>query len=366
MDKQFLIQSDNEIKPFEANLARIDQLNWNENLGWYTYPFNLGGEEFPANGEVHAFDNAQVRITLVNNIHYFYQASQGEAARIGLPAASFKGTMVLFCCASPNAGHFLSEIISFAEFYMNLDCCVRVGVPVTLRERTPLMFQILRDICPGIRLVPLLDKTSYGFERLVTRRNSHFIMLKNWHEYQYKANDNILCFDNLGSIVDSHSEPLNNIMRFTQNVFSDNKHTISRSKKIFVIKRSDDRYSLSPGRGLFVEISAIRLAEARGFEFISIADFKDNLEYVCTIRRATHVVFSYGAITCCNRFFLGQDAAVVLLANSSYSKEYNSGHDFSHIRYSHLCPVRSQRVILDFPDFINEEAMQHILDQFDI
>lgn len=366
MNPHLFSMSDNTTKFFEAYLTRLEKLDWSESFGWHTYPFNLGGKKIPEVGEVHAFDNVQVRVTLVDKVHYFYQISQGDAAQPLLhPHASFEGTTILFCCASPNAGHFLSEIISFAEFYMALGCCIRVAIPVTLRECTPLMFQILREICPGIRLIPLLDKTSYEFERLVTRRNSHFVLLENWHDYQYQAVDRILCFENLYPSVERHSEPLDRIMRFTQHAFSDNKHTISCSKKIIVIKRSDDKLSLNPGRGLFVEDDAIQLAEAHGFQFLSIADFQDSLEYACTMRRASHVVFSYGAITCCNRFFLSPDAAVVILANSSYSKEYNSGTGYPHIRYSHLCPVRTQRVILDFPNSIDKDNMQLILDQFE-
>ena len=366
MFDQFLSDSDYNAKGFEAYLIKLEQLEWSRVSEWHTYPFNLNGQLEPACGEVHAFDNAKARIRLVDNIHYFYQVSQGTFSPREPAAATFEGTTVLFCCASPNAGHLLSEIISFAEFYMNLGRSVRVAVPATLRERTPLIFQILREICPGMRLALLHDNTVYGFERLVTRRNSHFVMLKNWDEYKYKAIDGILHFEDLHSIIKSHSEPLDRLMHFTHNTYSDNKHTIGHSKKIIVIKKSDDKYSLSPGRGLFVDDEAIRLAEARGFEFINIAEFSDCLEYVCTMRRATHVIFSYGAITCCNRFFLGKDAAVILLANSSYSKEYNSGCDYSHIRYSHLCPVKTQRVILDVPAHIAEDNMKFILNQFDI
>jgi len=342
---------------FETYISKAENLQWDEISGWYTYPF-ISGDPLPLVGEIHTFNNAQARITLINDQLYLYQVSQTNPLQYGTPRAFFDGTTLLFCTVGPNPGHFLSEVISFAEFYANIGCPVRVAIPQTIEERLPLMYQILKGLCPGIRIIPLVDSTSYGFERLVTRRNRWFTFLKTWQDITYTQTNNILRFANLQSILTSHSEPLERIQNYAAIISADNCHVVNGPKKIFVVKTSVDANLISRNRGLFIDSKARSLAENNDFKFISVTGFKDHVEYLCTLRAATHVIFSYGAVTCSNRFFLNPDAVIVLLANKSYSGEYTIGDTHWHIRHSHLCPVRSQSVILDFPDIVDESAMQ--------
>jgi len=340
----------------------LEDLGWPENRGWFTYPFNLGGHEPPV-GEIHSFQGACVKIELVQNHSFLYQISQKDETYIGKSHHTFSGSTVLFCSAGPNPGHFLSEIISFAEFYESLGRPTRVALPHSLQERLPFMYQLLKGLCPGIRIIPLSDKVPYNFEKLLTRRNRWFTYLKNWSDIPYAHNGSTLHFANLQDISATHSEPLDRLLSYVCNACSDNHHTIKRSKKLFIVKTTEDANSISPGRGLTIDIASKQLAVERGFEFISISEFKDHIEYVSTLRRATHVIFSYGAITCANRFFLSPSAVVVLLANSSYAGEYTIGDSFWHIRHSHLCPVSSQSVIMDFPDSVNTRSMSIVLDE---
>lgn len=342
----------------------LEDLGWLENRGWFTYPFNLGGLE-PSVGEVHSFQGSCVKIELIQNHSFLYQISQEDETSIGKSHHMFSGSTVLFCSAGPNPGHFLSEIISFAEFYESLEQPTRVALPHSLKEKLPFMYQLLKGLCPGIRIIPLSDKIQYRFEQLLTRRNRWFTYLRNWSDIPYAHNNSMLRFANLQDISATHSEPLDRLLNYVCNVYSDNHHTIKRSKKLFIVKTTDDANSISPGRGLTIDIASKQLAIERGFEFISISDFKDHIDYVSTLRRATHIVFSYGAITCANRFFLSPSAVVVLLANASYAGEYTIGDSYWHIRHSHLCPVSSQSVIVDFPDIVKACSMSIVLDEID-
>ena len=342
----------------------LDDLDWPENRGWCTYPFNLGGQE-PAVGEIHSFQGPSVKIELIQNHSFLYQISQKDETCIGKSHHAFGGRTVLFCSAGPNPGHFLSEIISFAEFYKSLGQPTRVALPHALQAKLPFMYQLLRDLCPGIRIIPLGDKIQYTFEYLLTRRNRWFTYLRNWQETPCVHNKGILHFANLQGISENHSESLDKLLVYVNNVYSDNHHAVKRSKKLFIVKNTEDANSISPGRGLTIDIESKQLAMERGFEFISISEFKDHIEYVSTLRRATHIVFSYGAITCANRFFLSPSAVVVLLANLSYAGEYTIGDSYWHIRHSHLCPVSFQSVIMDFPDIVKPCSMSIVLDEFD-
>ena len=346
----------------ETCTSDADDLGWPENRGWRTYPFNLGSDG-PAVGEIHSFQDVCIKIELIQNHSFLYQISQQDEAHIGKPQHTFHGSTVLFCSVGPNPGHFLSEIISFAEFYESLGQPTRVALPQPLQEKAPFMYQLLKGLCPGIRLIPLVDKIQYRFEHLLTRRNRWFTYLRNWSDIPYTNNRDMLHFANLQDISATHTESLDRLLSYVCNVYADNHHTIKRSKKLFVVKTTEDVNSISPGRGLTIDIASKQLAMEKGFEFISISEFKDHLEYVSTLRRATHVVFSYGAITCANRFFLSPSAVVVLIANSSYASEYAIGDSHWHIRHSHLCPVSSQSVILDFPDTVNTHSMSIVLDE---
>jgi hypothetical protein len=342
----------------------IEDLGWHENRGWFTYPFNLGRHE-PAVGEIHSFQGACVKIELIQNHSFLYQISQKDETCIGKSHHTFGGRTVLFCSVNPNPGHFLSEIISFAEFYNSLGQPTRVALPHALQEKLPFMYQVLRDLCPGIRLIPLGNKIQYRFEQLLTRRNRWFTYLRNWSDIPYVQCKSMLHFANLQDISGFHTDPLDRLLNYVCNIYSDNHHAVKRSKKLFIVKTTEDCNSISPGRGLTIDIASKQLAMERGFEFISISEFKDHIEYVSTLRRATHIVFSYGAITCANRFFLSPSAAVVLLANLSYAGEYTIGDSYWHIRHSHLCPVSSQSVIMDFPDIVTECSMRIVLDEID-
>jgi hypothetical protein len=349
---------------FAEFVRSIESLEWEEIRGWRTYPFSRG-QLSPPVGEIHAFDSAKVRITLVKNHSYLFQISQRDDSEVGSPDTVYDGTVLLFCTVCPNPGHLLSEIISFSEFYSMLGFPLRVAIPQSIKTRLPYMYQMLKGLCPGVRLIPLYDNQLYQFERLVTHRNRWFTFLKNWRDFDYFTINDVLRFKSLNAIAESHSDPLGRILGYVSSVYADNQHLVKHSRKLFVVKTSADSNSITPARGLAIDSRAMQLALENGFEFITIADFDDIEEYISTLRRATHVVFSYGAITCSNRFFLNTDAVVILLANLSYSSEYTSGNEYWHIRHSHLCPVRSQSVILDFPDSVDEFAMQRILSEFD-
>ena len=113
---------------------------------------------------------------------------------------------------------------------------------------------------------------------------------------------------------------------------------------------------------MYVFPAARAIAEAAGFRFVSVSDFADISEYICTLRHADRIIISYGSTACTNRFFIAPQASVTVLAHRHYQQEYEWTNDDWHVLHSHTFPVISQRVLLDFPNEIDEPTMRGLLD----
>ena len=255
----------------------------------------------------------------------------------------------------------LSEIISFSEFYNTINEPHRVAIPIALYRAVPFIFQVLKELCPGINLVMLDDKVIYRFRVLITRRNRWFNFIRHWEAIPFEQIHSKLIFEDLQSIGNDFIDDIRAVCNFSRRTYENSRHRIQSNNKYIMVKTVAADSLLTPQRALHITKEARDIALSQGYQFLSITDFEDLNEYVATLYSAKSIVLSYGAITCANRFFLSPDASVLLIANMAYKEEYEAGNNFWHIRHSHLCPVKRQHVLLDFPNRIDVEQMLDLL-----
>ena len=339
---------------------RIEHAGWPACGDWFTYPFPHAYPNAKV-GETNIFENSEVVVNLINGHSYLYRFRHVESLDDASDPHLFQGATILFCSSGPNPGHFLSEVISFTEFFVKQELSFRVAVPSTLTVAAPFIFSILKRLNPGIRILLIEDNISYRFHRLIVRRNQWFNYLKTWESIGFQEYPGKLLFGDLRSTIADYINDPTSVHLLSRRMYEDNKHRIPQHDKYFVVKSAMERSALTPSRGLYISNEARSIAEMHGYQFLLISDFKNIDEYLATLYSARLLIFSYGAIMCTNRFFVNPDASVLLLANTAYKAEYSTGNNFWHIRHSHLCPVKRQHVILDFPDTVEADLMLELL-----
>lgn len=340
----------------------VSQAGWLCDDDSYLYP--IKPMEAPRPEDLKIVSNIHVQISLVlPGLSLTYRVRPLETAS---PKATydFHGRTALFLTNGLNSGHFLSDIVSFANFYRDYLHDERIAISEDLVERVPFIFSLFRYILPNARFVPLKRDVSYSFEQVIFRKNHWFIFMKNWEEIEYAEKGDYLHFRDLedhANVFSSSTTALNELVR---SIYADNAHRYERHEKIALLKASGDISAQSPGRGLSLTGEARETAQQHGLLLLDIKNFSTIEEYICTLRSAKKVLLSYGSTTCTNRFFLNPDAHVVVVGHEAYKSEYERrGVDgkYSHIRHSHLCPVRSQGFCLGFPDLVNSNAIERLL-----
>jgi hypothetical protein len=346
--------------PAEDSSSRIEHAGWPLCGDWYTYPFPHAYPNAIV-GETNILDDSEVIVNLVGGHSYLYRLRHVESTEDVSGLHWFQGATILFCSSGPNPGHFLSEVISFTEFFVKQELTLRVAIPSTLARTAPFILSILKELNTGIRILLIEDNIPYRFQRLIVRRNQWFNYLKSWETVDYQEHSGKLIFGDLRSTIADYINDPSNVHLLSRRMYEDNKHRIRQHDKYFVVKTAMDRSALTPSRGLCISSEARSIAEKHGYQFLFISDFKSIDEYLATLYSARLLIFSYGAIMCTNRFFVNPDASVLLLANMAYKAEYSMGSKFWHIRHSHLCPVMRQHVLLDFPDNVEADQMLQLL-----
>lgn len=346
------------------NTGRVDQENWEKNGDWFLYPFEYG--RIPERvGELNIFENVQVILNNVQKKSVLYRLRDRPEPASEESAMKFQGTILIFCAIGTNAGHLLSEIISFSNFYLDKKLDYRVAISDLFVTNANFMLQLMQKLLPGVRFIVLNNDCLYTFEKLILRRNRWFNFLRDWQNTDYERKKDFLTFSHLDNISGRFADDIAPLQALVSETYEDNQHRFDKNEKIILFKTTEDAFATTPERALFVSPEARELAKNRGYSFINVGKFSDINEYISTLYHANRIIISYGAIACANRFFVNSRAELVLIGHRHYKSEYDLGPDLWHLRHSHLFPVARQYVFLDCEDTVSVNDMDKFLAVFD-
>ena len=131
-----------------------------------------------------------------------------------------------------------------------------------------------------------------------------------------------------------------------------------------LVKTNEDKYVFTRNRCIDkMNENVINIINNKNIKIISINNFKDIYEYICVFYHAKNIIVSYGGVACTNRFFCNPNSNIILIANLHYKYEYdydNLSENYWHLRQSHLFPAKTQKVLLDFDNYIDENNIYKI------
>lgn len=224
------------------------------------------------------------------------------------------------------------------------------------------MYELLELFIPKDRFIILYDNKNYLFNTLFTYRCDHFNYTKNWSSIPFITENNSLCFKNIQGIKSTFHIDSTNLFDKVEEIYNNNKHKYLLYDNIALIKFNNE-ICTTPSRGFELLNDNIKI-KMNNIQFIFIKDFKNIEHYICVLYHAKNIIFSYGGPCCTNRFFCNPESNIIVLCNKSYKNEYDYNtinKDYSHVRRSHLIPVKKQTFLLDFENYIDESNIDKFL-----
>jgi hypothetical protein len=329
------------------------------------YIFNRNGDpKLPSWCEENIYSNIFVKINLVNLFNtYAIDDNVDDNVDKQLPIININEKVILFLIASTNSAHSISEIIDFINFqkkYENLKICISENILITL----PFLYQLIKIFIPEEKFIILKNLHLYKIDTLITYRNAHFNYLNNWASIPFQKNDNIIYFDDLNNIKENFCVNSIPFLNKIEEIYNNYKNNYTLYDNIMLVKTNQDKYVFSKDRCMDkISDNVINLINNKNIKILSINDFKDIYEYICVFYHAKNIIVSYGGVACTNRFFCNPNSNVILIANLHYKPEYeyeNSNQMYWHLRHSHIYPAKTQEVLLDFENFVDETNVNKI------
>jgi hypothetical protein len=321
---------------------------------WFAYPFNYNGAAHPPLREVNDISDTLLSLGSVEHfLTYHFRPSSPDHDRAA--AETIDDPLMVVAISTSNAGHAMSEIMSFVNFARDLPSGVKFGVSQAFVDKLPLIAQFFQRLYDADRVVVLRADQTYRLQHAWIRRENHFNASCNWMDLDYTINDNVLSFENLHERIkfDDDPAPVHSLVR-----------RYPLHDRVMLLKTADSRNLTTPGRALILDESYRTAIQNSGFHLVSVEQFESVEEYICTLYHARQIVFSYGSTTCTNRFFVNPTCDVIVLANQAYQFEYDypvSTGAHWHVRHSHLLPVRRQRVVIGHNNVFSEADVINLL-----
>lgn len=328
----------------------------------YIFNFN-GNPKLPKWCEEQNYYNNFIKIDLLNDLLNIYYID--EQVPNNNEIIKIEEEIVLFLISTTNSAHSISEIIDFINFYKKYEH-LKVAISEFIPLKLPFLYQLINVFIPENK-IKILDKLKiYKINTLITYRNIHFNCLNNWSSISFKKNDNILYFDNLQNIKEHFCINTTQFFNKIEEIYNTHKNNYTLYDNIMLVKTNQDKYVFSKNRCMEkIDVNVIKIITDNNVKILSVNDFKNIYEYICVFYHAKNVIVSYGGVACTNRFFCNPNANVILIANLHYNAEYdydNLNQMYWHLRHSHIYPVKTQSVLLDFENSINENNICKILD----
>ena len=329
---------------------------------WLSYPFNYNGAPSPPLREINDISGMSLKVDVVEHFltYHFHpspaEAHHGQVESIDCP-------LMVLALSTSNAGHAMSEIISFINFVRQTPAEIKIGVSEAFMIKLPLIFEFVQRLYESDRIIVLRRNTVYHLRRAWIRRENHFNASCNWMDLDYESDDNVLCFRHLDEHIKFDDDPYI-VQEQAHRIYEQCRDRYTLHDRVMLLKTVDSRNLTTPGRALLLDnVYKAKIAES-GFHLASIEQFSCIEEYICTLYHARQLVLSYGSTTCTNRFFVKPACDVIVIANQAYQFEYEypvSTGAHWHVRHSHLLPVRRQRVIIGHNNVFTENDVDNLL-----
>lgn len=329
---------------------------------WFTYPFNYNGAAHPPLREVN--DISETLLSLGNVEHFLtYRFRPSSPDHDKAAAETISDPLMVVAISTSNAGHAMSEIMSFVNFARDLPSGFKFGISQAFVDRLPLIAQFFQRLYDADRVVVLRADQTYRLQQAWIRRENHFNASCNWMGLECVVNENVLNFANLHRRIKFDDDPAV-VHALVRRVYDECRDRYQLYDRIMLLKTADSRNLTTPGRALILDESYRASFQGAGFHIVSVERFESIEEYICTLYHAHQIVFSYGSTTCANRFFVNPMCDVIVLANRAYQFEYEypvpTGEHW-HVRHSHLLPVRRQRVVIGHNNEFSEPDVSNLL-----
>lgn len=329
---------------------------------WFTYPFNYNGAAHPPLREVNDISDTLLRLGNVEHfLTYHFRPSSPDHDRAA--AETIDDPLMVVAISTSNAGHAMSEIMSFINFARDLPSGLKFGISQAFVDKLPLIAQFFRRLYDTGRVVVLCSGQNYCMSRAWIRRENHFNASFNWLDLDFTANGNVLKFHDLHERIKFDDDPAL-VHALVRRIYDECRDRYRLHDRIMLIKTADSRNLTTPGRALILDESYRAAIQNAGFHLVSVEQFESVEEYICTLYHARQIVLSYGSTTCTNRFFVSPTCDVIVLANQAYQFEYEYPVSIGahwHVRHSHLLPVRRQRVIIGHNNVFSEVDVSNLL-----
>lgn len=329
---------------------------------WFAYPFNYNGAAHPPLREVNDISDTLLSLGSVEHfLTYHFRPSSPDHDRAA--AETIDDPLMVVAISTSNAGHAMSEIMSFVNFARDLPSGFKFGISQAFVDKLPLIAQFFQRLYDADRVVVLRANQTYRLQQAWIRRENHFNASCNWMDLDYTSNDNVLSFANLHERIKFDDDPAL-VHSLVRRIYDQCRDRYPLHDRIMLLKTADSRNLTTPGRALILDESYRTAIQNSGFHLVSVERFESVEEYICTLYHARQIVFSYGSTTCTNRFFVSPTCDVIVIANQAYQFEYDypvSTGAHWHVRHSHLLPVRRQRVVIGHNNVFSEADVGNLL-----
>ncbi|TCL87274.1 hypothetical protein C8J38_1321 [Rhizobium sp. PP-WC-2G-219] len=346
---------------------------WKQRGIWNVYKFNYLDQGFPTPKEVNHLDYVFLRVEVIQ--HYILYISSDGESDVEMHNLRVLPECIMLLVSTINAGHALSEVLSFYNFFKGQALDIPIAIPLIIKEKLPYIFLIIESLFAGERIL-IIDDNTYFCGRVWLRRNTHLNFVRNWYEMQFFETEGGFSFsENAFGEAEFEDDP-SPLLQLAHEAGASSRSRLRAVEQDYVmfVKLRTDGNAITPQRGMIISDEAHRILSRFGISILKLENLDDLDHYIGTIHNAKVFITSYGSTACTNRFFCNAQSHVLLLANMSYASEYGSvshyelgkGDDvqkcFSFTRATHLFRSTSQTVFLDFPDEIGPREAQRIVD----
>jgi len=354
--EQSSIEPSNEMGTYYLDLFKnifvLNKINYEYNF--YNTP------DGPIIGEESVFINKLIEISLTfNRLSYIISSNDDN-----LNNNNINDTIIMIVISLINPEHALSEFLSFLEYYKkNKYEKYNVGISQFIVDRIPYFLELIELFIKKEKIIIIQSNTLYNCNKIIMRRNHHFIHTNRSDTYKCHTNNLQLQFDNNSNINNFFSLNCNQLLFKIKEIYTKYKDNYTLYDTIMFIKTDQETHELELQHSIkYPHENIIKILLQNNIKIINSKSFKDINEYICVLYHAKKVILSYGKYTSFNKYFCNPDAEVIVLANLHYKSQYNcTQQKYWHIKFAMLAPVRIQHFLLDFENELTIENINRFI-----
>jgi hypothetical protein len=328
------------------------------------YKFNFNqASNLPKWGLEEITNNIYLKLDNIHHINNYYIDNIIENRNKNIEIID--EDICLLLISTTNAGHTISEIISFINYYTKNNYNYKIGIYNNFIKTLPYLYELLLLFFSKEKIIIFYNDKIYHIKNnLYLHRNYHFNYLTKWDSVDFiKTNDDLI-FNNIEYTKNNFICNTNFLFDKVSYIYENYKDKYNLLDNIMIIKFNNEK-CITPQRGFdILNNEIIETLNKNNINIININNFLDINHYICQMYHAKNIIFSYGATCCTNRFFINEKSNIIILCNLNYKLEWDFNNDkknYWHIRHSHLIPVKKQTFLLEFENYIDNENINRIL-----